>query len=69
MLQVIAATNNALTEANFDEGVANALNRLPEYGALAVLDEIMGNDLGSVRNASAYIMGICKRHRERGGAH
>ncbi len=28
-----------------------------------VLDEVMLNDLGTVRNIPAYIMGICKRHR------
>ena len=46
---------------HFDEGVVSCLKWLPYKDAMAVLEELGSDNLTSVRNIPAYVMGICKR--------
>lgn len=59
---LISSSGGALSYGHFDRGLSESLLRLPPAAQLGVLDEVGRNDLGTVRNPPAYIMGICKRY-------
>eukprot|EP00798_Chlamydomonas_sp_ICE-L_P029262 gene29262-12505_t len=65
---VMALINDRPTEiktSDLDGGLIDALNRLSDADAVECIADLATNDLKIVRNLPAFIMGICKRKRQR----
>ena len=64
---VVYMHSQYIKKTDFDQGVVEALKRLPEYEMLSVLQDLSSaQNLATVQNMPAFIMSIIRRHQNAG---
>lgn len=65
--EIVYLHSKYINKTDFDQGVVEALKRLPDYEVLSVIQDLSSaQNLATVQNMPAFIMSIIRRHQNAG---